>query len=187
MSEIKNVLLSELVLQEIKNRISKHHQLYDSKISSTLWEEILYKSFLSSGLNASWEMYGHGSGCDVVCEGVQISCKSGVIKGKKVKKLAISSYRTGSHKTIQDKLNFLDEKHEDVIYSLVHDGDKYKIFTFTQPNVSSLEWTETKSQWKAVNKETWNEFSIRKKMSDQFWMNLSLDKWDTWGIKIYDL
>ena len=32
-----------------------------------------------------------------------------------------------------------------------------------------------------------NEFKISKSMSDQFWMHLSLDHWDQWGIKIYDL
>lgn len=183
-----DVLLSENVINEIKERIRKHHELYDNKVSSTFWEEILHKSFLINNLKSSWNMNGHGAGTDVKCEDISISCKSGVIKGKKIKKLSISSYRTTSLKTIQEKVNYLDEKHEDIIFSLVHDGQKYKIFVFIQPKVSDLSWSETKGQWKAVDKDnTWNEFKISKSMSDQFWMNLSMDHWDKWGIKIYDL
>lgn len=183
-----DVLLSENVINEIKERIRKHHELYDNKVSSTFWEEILHKSFLINNLKSSWNMNGHGAGTDVKCEDISISCKSGVIKGKKIKKLSISSYRTTSLKTIQEKVNYLDEKHEDIIFSLVHDGQKYKIFVFIQPKVSDLSWVETKGQWKAVDKDnTWNEFKISKSMSDQFWMNLSMDHWDKWGIKIYDL
>lgn len=183
-----NILLNDSVIEEIKTRIKKHHELYDNKVSSTLWEEILYKSFKSNNLNTYWNMGGHGAGTDVKCENINISCKSGVIKGKKIKKLSISSYRTTSLKTIQEKINYLDQKHEDIIFSLVHDGQKYKIFVLIQPKVSGLNWIETKGQWKAVDKDnTWNEFKISKSMSDQFWMNLSMDNWDKWGIKIYDL
>jgi hypothetical protein len=183
-----NILLKDSVLEEIKTRIKKHHELYDNKVSSTLWEEILHKSFKTNNLNSIWNMGGHGVGTDVKCEDISISCKSGVIKGKKIKKLSISSYRTTSLKTIQEKLNYLDQKHEDVIFSLVHDGYKYKIFVLIQPKVSNLNWLETKGQWKAVDRDnTWNEFKISKSMSDQFWMNLSMDHWDKWGIKVYDL
>lgn len=182
-----DIILSNNVIEEIKNRIVKHHELYDSKISSTLWEEILYKSFKLNNLKCSWKMYGHQSGSDVECEDIKISCKSGIIKGKKLKKLSISSYRTTSLKTIEEKLNYLDQKHEDVIFSLVQDQEKYKMFIFVQPKVSQLNWNETKGQWKAIDKLLWNEFKISKSMSDQFWMNLSLDHWNNWGIKIYDL
>jgi hypothetical protein len=132
-------------------------------------------------------MNGHQSGTDVTCEGVMISCKSGVIKGKKIKKLVVSSYRTTSLKTIEEKKIFLDQKHEDVIFSLVHDNNAYKIYAFIQPQISNLEWLETKGQWKACDKILWNEFKISKSMSDQFWMHLSIDHWNNWGIKIYDL
>ena len=88
--------------------------------------------------------------------------------------------------SLEEKLNYLDQQHEDVIFSLVYDEDKYKIYAFNQPKVKNLEWKETKGQWKTVDSD-WNEFKICKKMSDQFWMHLSLDHWNSWGIKIYDL
>lgn len=183
-----DVLLSDNVLKEIKSRIIKHHELYDQKISSTLWEETLHKSFVSNNLKSSWKTYGHQSGTDVECEGVQISCKSGVVKGKKIKKLVISSYRTTSLKTIEEKVDYLDQKHEDIIFSLVStDDNQYKIYVFTQPKVKQLDWKETKGQWRTVDENTWNEFKISKSMSDQFWMNLSLDHWNIWGVKVYDL
>jgi hypothetical protein len=181
-------ILNDSVIKEIQRRIIKHHELYDSKVSSVLWEEILYKSFITNNLKSEWNMGGHGVGTDVKCEGVSISCKSGLIKGKKIKKLNISSYRTTTFKTLEEKLNYLDKKHEDVIFSLVYDNQKYKIFVFQQPKISNLSWTETNGQWKCVDKNnTWNEFKISKKMSDQFWMNLSIDNWNKWGIQIYDL
>lgn len=180
-------LLTSNVIEEIKSRITKHHELYDSKITSTLWEEILHKSFIKNSMNSTWNMYGHQSGSDVECDGTQISCKSGTIKGKKIKKLSISSYRTTSLKTIEEKISYLDKEHEDIIFSLVFDNEKYSIYTFVQPKVGNLEWNETKGQWKAIDKEMWNEFKISKSMSDQFWMNLSIDNWNKWGIKVYDL
>ena len=36
-------------------------------------------------LKSEWNMGGHGAGTDVKCEDISISCKSGVIKGKKIK------------------------------------------------------------------------------------------------------
>ena len=75
-------ILSENVLKEIKERIKKHHELYDSKISSILWEEILYKSFIKNNLKSEWNMGGHGVGTDVKCEDISISCKSGVKIGR---------------------------------------------------------------------------------------------------------
>jgi hypothetical protein len=41
-----DIILANNVIEEIKHRIIKHHELYDSKISSILWEEILYKSLI---------------------------------------------------------------------------------------------------------------------------------------------
>jgi hypothetical protein len=182
-----DILLSDNILNEIRDKIKKHHELYENKVTSSNWEEILHKSFIKNNLNSSWNMNGHQSGTDVTCEGVMISCKSGVIKGKKIKKLVVSSYRTTSLKTIEEKKIFLDQKHEDVIFSLVYDNNAYKIYAFIQPQVSNLEWLETKGQWKACDKILWNEFKISKSMSDQFWMHLSIDHWNNWGIKIYDL
>jgi hypothetical protein len=182
-----DIILGNNVIEEIKQRIIKHHELYDSKISSILWEEILYKSLIKNNLKSEWNMGGHGVGTDVKCEDISISCKSGVIKGKKIKKLNISSYRTTSLKTIEEKVNYLDQKHEDIIFSLVNHNNEYKIYVFVQPQVGQLLWKETKGQWKSIDSNTWNEFKISKSMSDQFWMNLSLDHWNMWGVKIYDL
>lgn len=99
----------------------------------------------------------------------------------------MSSYLNNFFKDDRRKKIFLDQKHEDVIFSLVHDNNAYKIYSFIQPQVSNLEWLETKGQWKACDKILWNEFKISKSMSDQFWMYLSIDHWNNWGIKIYDL
>ena len=71
-----DILLSDSIINEIKDRIKKHHELYDNKVSSILWEEILFKSFKSNNLKADGNMGGHGAGTDVKCEDISISCKS---------------------------------------------------------------------------------------------------------------
>ena len=67
----------------------------------------------------------HKSGADIIVEGLKhnrISCKSGIINyNKKLNiflDLEISGCRTSSHKTINEKLIYIDNNHEDIIYSL---------------------------------------------------------------------
>lgn len=182
-----NNLLTISVLQEIKDRINKHHELYDTKVSGELWEQILHKSFVKSNLDSSWKPSSHSIGTDIICENIKISCKSGDLKGKKSSKLVVSSYRTTKYDTLEQKLAFLDTSHEDIIFSLVHHNNKYKIFTYVQPLVSTLNWTEKNGDFSAIDLNTGNQFKLAKKMSSQFWMYLNMNNWNMWGYNIYDL
>jgi hypothetical protein len=183
----KDLLLSENVLQEIKNCIYLHHQIYDIKVSGELWENILHKSFVKCNLNSVWNSNSHRIGTDIIVEGVNVSCKSGSYIGKKVKKLVISSHRTTKLKTIEEKKKFLDSPHEDVILSLVEENNKYKLFVYNKPLISNLQWIEESGGWSAIDDKTGNSFKISRKMSDQFWMYLNMNNWNIWGYTIHDL
>ena len=183
----KDLLLSENVLQEIKNRINLHHQLYDMKVSSNFWEEILHKAFLKSNINSIWNCGSHKVGTDIVAEGVNISCKSGVVLGKKTKKLSVSSHRTTALKSLDEKKIFLDTQHEDIIFSLVLIENNYKLFVYEKPLIFNLQWIEKSGGWSAIDDKTGNSFKISRKMSDQFWMFLNMNNWNMWGYAIHDL
>lgn len=165
-------ILTSQVLSNISKRIKLHHELYEIKVSASLWEETLHRAFLDVGFLSVWNKNGHQVGADVVVDGFRISCKSGEITGKKQQRLVISSHRTTRFKTLKEKIAFLSEQHEDEIFSLVNERDKYTIYTFNKPDVSQLDWVETGSGWSASDVYG-SQFSITRSMSDQFWMKIS--------------
>lgn len=185
MDKINTVLTSE-VIENIQKRIKQHHELYNIKVSSTLWEETLYRACTSAKIDCQWDMESHRIGTDIVANDLKISCKTGNMLGVKVNRLEISSHRTSRFKKLEDKLEFLSKEHEDIIMSLVSKEKKYQIYVFKKPKLSDLEWTEIPSGWNATD-EMGNKFNISKQMSGQLWMRLSMQNWDRWGTAIYDL
>lgn len=181
-------MISEQVLNEIRRRINLHHELYDTKISSNFWEEIYSKSLKVCGVDNDWKAdNSHRQGLDVALkDGFKISCKSGLISGKKDPKLVVSSYRTTKHKTIEEKIKFISENHQDLVISLVEiEEKKYKVFIYESPDVSKLEWHETGSGWAAEDEK--GSYKIQKSMSDQFWFEYRLNKSEDWCYYEMDL
>lgn len=181
-------MINQKVIDEIRRRINLHHELYDTKVSSTFWEEIYSKSLAACGEENDWKPdNSHRKGLDVEKhDGFKISCKSGTIQGKKDPKLVVSSHRTTSYKTIEEKITFLSESHQDLIISLVETGEKkYKILIYESPNVSNLDWYKTNSGWEAKDKI--GVYKIQKKMSDQFWFEYKLSKSQEWCYYEMDL
>jgi hypothetical protein len=186
-----DTILNDSVVQSIKHRITEHHKLYTQKVSGTIWEELLHRAFCDNGLKSGWKDGSHSSGADVSCEEIAISCKSGIVKFKKKdfsRTLQISSHRTQKYKTIEEKAEFINKKHQDIIFSLVrHEKTKeYNLYAFVQPKVSSTGWDENTSKW-SWKDENSNKFEITKQTSDQLWMKLSLNNWEKWGKKVYNL
>jgi len=185
---IKSKMINQKVIDEIRRRINLHHELYDTKVSSTFWEEIYSKSLAACGEENDWKPdNSHRKGMDVEKkDGFKISCKSGTIEGKKEPRLVVSSHRTTTYNTIEEKVKFLSENHQDLIISLVEIGEKrYKIFIYESPDVSSLNWCETKSGWAAENEL--GLYKIQRKMSDQFWFEYKLSKSQEWCYYEVDL
>ena len=88
---ITNEICPPSVLQNIKNRIRLHHQLYETlPVKDKYWEYTLSNSFKDANFKCKWDPDSHNAGKDITVEGLKyerISCKSGMIKyGKRKKK-----------------------------------------------------------------------------------------------------
>jgi hypothetical protein len=170
------VKLTPRVLDEIQRRINMHHELYENiTVNSACWEHILYESLCVEYNSAEWEVGSHKVGTDVVCEGINISCKGGTISGKTVLRLKVSSHRTTQHKTLDAKLKYLKLPHEDVIFSLASYNGGYRLTVFRPPDVDLFTWVEHTKKWRGTDANG-NILDIVKSMSDQYWMNLDYDK-----------
>ena len=160
---------------ELISHFGEYHNLLDVPINGLIWENLLYNSLINQSNNVIWKSGSHQTGTDIQFEGIGISCKGGRLKGNKKDKFKVSSYRSTSYKTLEEKINFFSEKHEDVYFCLSYEDAKtkheYRLFTFDADilDYRSLNWKETKSGWKGVGIF---QAEIRKKMSDQLWLQL---------------
>lgn len=178
-----NSFITENVYNEIQHRIDLHHELYENiTINSVYWEHILYKSLHVEYDSVEWDVGSHKVGTDVICQGINISCKGGTISGKKVPRLKVSSHRTTQHKTLDEKLKYLRLPHEDIIYSLAPSGSGYRLTLFEPPNIDLFEWREYDKKWRGTDSKG-DILDIVKSMSDQYWMNLSYDSLEK---EVYD-
>jgi hypothetical protein len=174
--DTRSIKLTPRVLDEIQRRINMHHELYENiTINSVYWEQILYKALCVEYNTVEWDVGSHKVGTDVVCEGINISCKGGTISGKRVPRLKVSSHRTTRHKTLIEKLKYLKLPHEDVICSLAPHNGGYRLTIFHPPDVDLFEWVDYPKKWRGTD-DSGNILDIVKSMSDQYWINLDYDK-----------
>lgn len=103
----------------IRNRLIQHHDLYTSLCKAELWEELLSKALIDAGFGSDWKPdYNHQVGVDQVTDcGIRISNKGGIFLNNS-NAMKISGSRLTSHKTLEDKLEFLSNKTEDYIFVL---------------------------------------------------------------------
>lgn len=183
---ITNVVCSEKVIESIKRRIKLHHDLYGSlTIKDRYWEYTLSNSFRDANFNCKWDSESHDVGKDIIVEGVKykrISCKSGMLRfskrKNKITKLKISGFRTTSLKSIDDKLNYIDGNHEDVVFSLssslFKSQRKYVLTIFIPPKFKELTWTKKGSNFKS-SKLNGVSAVILSSCSDQLWYEIDYD------------
>ncbi len=171
------------LLNKITSRIKKHHELYDSPIKGEMFEELLNKAFLELGVKNEWKSGSHQISSDMYNDLYgRISCKSGKLNTyKKTNKttLTLSGSRTTKHKTLEDKIKFLNDKKEDCYFCLSTDPiftSKYYLLIFNSDILSSdpLTWDTTNSGYKGISDKL--EIKIQKSMSDQIWYTLDVDK-----------
>lgn len=153
-----------------------YHSLLTVPINGTVWENLLFNSLSKQSDDVIWNNGSHEIGTDIKFNNIRISCKGGRIKGTRKDRLKISSYRTTTYKTLEEKLDFFEDKHEDVYFCLTYketDRHEYKLFTFDANilDYRSLKWKETKKEWKGIGTFTAN---IKKAMSDQLWLSLPI-------------
>jgi hypothetical protein len=180
----------ESLVPFIKERLTKHHELYSAQCKAELWEENLCWALKQAGFGSDWKPdFNHKSGLDQTTdEGIRIGNKGGnVIKNI----VEISGSRLTKHKTIQDKLNFLSIKKEDYIFCLGTEKDEWKkgikryYFIVIKSDILDYHnqlWEETYGKqtnigqlvgWKCSS-EVFNAKIIRSN-SDQLWTTVKLD------------
>lgn len=174
MNSLIDVITSDDFIKVFSEYVRKHKDLYKFvKIKANLFEELLYNSLSDLGKDVIWTEGSHGTGKDICVDNIKISCKCGIINKNGVWKF--SGSRTTSHKTIQEKVNFLKENHDDLIISLAELGNDYVLVIIKSDKISygsCNEWVDLKKSWKFVNE--YSTISIKKSMSDQVWYEINL-------------
>jgi hypothetical protein len=146
-----------------------------------------FESLFSSATESVWTPNNHNPNEDMITEVhsmIRPSLKSGVIKNGY---LTISSHRTTSYKTLQEKLDFLSSRTYDSYVCLSRrDGEKihkYQLIYFPKNiiNFNSLTWVDTynkkgeKSGWEGINQDKSIEVKIVKSMSHQVWIKIDIN------------
>ena len=164
--------------ESLQDDFRNYHRLLTVPIRGEIWEDLLFRSLIKQSSNIEWDCGSHRVGTDIVFNGTKISCKSGQVKGKKDPRLVISSHRTTSYSTLEEKLKYLSESHEDIFFCLNYEfvnqkTHKYRLFVFESKDVdyNELSWKETDSGWDGNGKFI---AKIKKTMSDQLWLQFPL-------------
>jgi len=177
-------MITESQLIKFGELIRKHTELYPNlPVKAENFE-----SLISSVIGCEWKPNNHNQNADIITEidGLRRpSLKSGIIKNNT---LTISSHRTTKYKTLQGKLNFLDNRTYDsyLCLSRPHESDiihSYHLIYFEKNliNFNSLNWHETinkhnnHSGWEGHNDDKSIVVKIIKSMSDQVWITLNLN------------
>lgn len=172
--------------KHIKTYLTLHHQCYRQQCKATLWEEICSNSFTSIHQPTDWKPnFDHQPGRDqkILHSEIRISNKTGVYDSTNQVLKSISGSRLQKHKTLEEKLEFLDSKHDDYIFLLSVDPKEWKknlikyyfiVIDSTRLLFANSEWKNkigkngNHTGWKCVTENY--EAEIRKSLSDQLWI-----------------
>jgi len=163
---------------DMEEQFQKYHRLLVSPINGINWENLLYNSLIKQSDDVVWNPGSHQVGTDITYNGVGISCKGGRVRGKKKPIFKVSSHRTTSYVTLEEKIEYLSENHEDIFFCLSYKDDMpthhYTLYTFSSDilNYKSLEWKTTKGGWKGESSSIIAR--IKSSMSDQLWLDIPL-------------
>ena len=173
----------------LKQLLANHHSLYSGQCKAEYWEELCSKALIRAGLGSDWKPdFNHVTGEDqrIGC-GIRISNKGGQLKNDT---LTISGSRLTKHKTIEDKVAFISQDHDDFVLCLATDGNwnsAKPVYYFIVIDSRSLaynqgEWVETFAH-KGKNKGQINGWKttanlgftakIVKSMSHQLWTEIN--------------
>jgi len=177
----------EKLAKTIETRIKRYHKDFSLPMMAELWEETLVRSMEDIGLKPEWDNdRSHKVGEDIKEETFgRISCKSGSLTKNGVK---FNGSRTTKFKTIDEKIEFLSESHDDVYFLLAKNvkdmkekNFKYKLVVFdsSEVKVNKLIWEEKISKngnlsgWKGTGSF---DAEINRSMSDQLWTTIPFEK-----------
>lgn len=181
----------QTLIPAVKENLVLHHSLYRGACKGEFWEDLCSKALIDAKIGSDWKPdYNHKVGKDqTTALGLQISNKSGTIKGDKVE---ISGSRLTTHKTLREKLLFITQKSSDYIFSLATDkaewakghrryylcvidsaifnfyedlwGEKYGVKDACEGQLTG--WFCETAKYKA---------EIKRGLSDQLWTTVKLD------------
>lgn len=139
------------LISQLRDKLKLHHSLYRTPIKDVYLEDIWDQCINPNGSN--WKPCGHQSGADTKLENQEVSesyqNKSGQLLKNKTQ-VKISSHRTSKYKTLEDKVNFISEKHCDKYVLLSRDEKEWDkgnriyylmIFDSALFDFKSLTWT----------------------------------------------
>jgi hypothetical protein len=182
-------MINSKTLKQVKEKLKIHHTLYRFPVKAELWEDIFDQCI--NGDCSDWIPGGHDVGTDVLCEttGTRYQNKGGEVNLKKGT-ITWSGHRTTSHRTINDKIKFISQKHCDEYVMLARNkkewvnGNKiYYLINFNSSLIdySKLNWSETYSKkgklsgWVGKNDKLPYSAKISLSMSAQLWTECSID------------
>lgn len=171
-----------------------HGGINDTNVYGKLFEEMVYNALAGSGQrDVLWDCGENKQGCDVISDGVRISCKSGTFLRRSFQLGAIkeyvklSSYRLGKHKSITDKEAFIQTRHEDIILGLANrhanksKNHRYTMHTINRDaiDIESINWSKHmtrtgRSNWRGMSKRG-VVAEIVESMSSQLWLYVPMD------------
>ena len=188
MSVLNNTEKLDDVYDKIVNLLETHHEIYDLPVKAELWENILSKALDQSGLSNDWRPdFNHAQGVDMslLPSGERISCKSGAIEEENLK---FSGSRMTKHISLDDKLDFLSDKKDDVYMLLSRDkrewinGDhKYYFIAFPSDmlDYNSLVWENTIGQRGKYQNEINGHVGLSDAVSAKIEFSMSHQIWTT--------
>jgi hypothetical protein len=175
-------MITEAAIEKLGEKIQKHSELYPNlPVKAEQFE-----SLFSDVFETEWVPNNHNTNEDMttVIEGMERpSLKSGLGKDGSVK---ISSHRTTTHKTLQEKIKFLDSRTYDSYVCLSRPDKKkthkYQLLYLPKSVIKfdSLIWIDTynkkgiSSGWKGKSSDNLIEVDIVKSMSDQVWIKINM-------------
>ena len=181
----------EKLIPFIKERLTKHHELYSGQCKAEYWEENCAYALRKAGFGSDWAPdFNHGVGVDQSTNnGTRVSNKGGEVTDDDI---TISGSRLTKHKTLDDKLEFLSVKKEDYIFCLGTNKKDWKngirkyhfiVIDSKKLNYQDHIWNETLgvkgagkgkvNGWAMISE--WFSAKIQKSMSDQLWTTVKLD------------
>lgn len=141
------------LIEKITEKLKLHHTLYRCPVNGNYFEDI-FDSCIND-TSDTWTWGSHSSGADVIGpDGIRYQNKSGMIDFKS-NTLRWSGHRTTTHKTLEEKINFISEKHCDK-YAMLARNDlewdnniqRYYFFMIDASIIDykALNWTERLSK-----------------------------------------
>jgi len=178
--------------KHLKEEVLSFSGAYTFPIKAEMFEELISRHTMDPmGIGNTWDAGSHkqGSDIDLPDEDYSFSVKSAKIAGVHKRKMSISSFRTTSHKTLEEKLDFIDGagKNFSHYFVLAREEDKKKSLrnyeAFIIPGsfftANGLTWGNSNSGWQSKERydgELGYEMKIQKKMSDQLWIYCDYEK-----------